>query len=883
MIGSCWNKWDLHIHSPFTNLNNGFKCEVEQYVANIKENSLSLLGVTNYWYFQENELEIIREELRRQGCSTTVIGNLEFRVAQPNKQGDWINVHCLFSESLSTAQINAVVSRLKLTNTTKDDLVIYCSEADFATKTIGCDDAIVDFKSLCEHMESNLVFGRDYLIAICPNGYGGYRPDINEGRSRAIASEIDKKGQVLFGRPQDRDFFLSSTRYEGATAKPIFFCSDAHRLDQIGTQYSWVKAKPNFQGLKQVLFEPSDRIYQTDDFVENSFIKPYFDSIEIEGPIFQGQEISFKKQNIPLNKNMIAIIGGRGTGKSLFLDAMHSRLAVCYGHKRVRGVSVENLRIRVSQGGDLINFDQTSTVPYPYLHVSQGEIHEFAKDPSVLSLEIKKMLGLRQRPFDPALSEELMENMGRYRSFIDYWGAVDTNGSAINKPDYQQNIININSQLIATLTNEQNAALISRYQDNNRLLNEQRAFLSTSNEIKSFIERTVIGLNDRISAYNGSAYAISKSPPLGYTDVLQAIAANVAHTETSVAVLAAQNEEIKAEFAQKGIKQDVSSLLGKVNEYRLNIDNANAKLQEIQGRTSQYFSEQKRRAEIAASYDTYLESLRGEVDIAYASLLAPNADWNAEQNELVQSILKDIQVSGSILFDKGAFYSGLEECVNRGKFRASAGKSTSERLAETFNVHNKSDFFKMLMGHKLIQLGDQLVSLEDFFWSDDYFNQGGRFELFDYLYSPSRIKNYLKVNAEFSYKGKSVEKLSVGQRGTFYVCLKLATDPFGSPFVFDQPEDDLDNGFIMGQLVPLFKQIKKYRQVIIVTHNANLVVNSDAEQVIVAENDGEVVSYVSGALEEGDVRGGIGIRSMVCSILEGGHEAFANREKKYGL
>ncbi|EAU9218929.1 DNA repair protein, partial [Salmonella enterica] len=133
------------------------------------------------------------------------------------------------------------------------------------------------------------------------------------------------------------------------------------------------------------------------------------------------------------------------------------------------------------------------------------------------------------------------------------------------------------------------------------------------------------------------------------------------------------------------------------------------------------------------------------------------------------------------------------------------------------------------------------------------------------------------------YKGKTVDQLSVGQRGTFYVSLKLATDPFGSPFVFDQPEDDLDNSFIMKQLVPLFKKIKKYRQVIIVTHNANLVINSDSEQVIVANYDGDVISYEVGAIEDGNIRMQQGIRHHICSILEGGHIAFSVREKKYGI
>jgi len=70
---------------------------------------------------------------------------------------------------------------------------------------------------------------------------------------------------------------------------------------------------------------------------------------------------------------------------------------------------------------------------------------------------------------------------------------------------------------------------------------------------------------------------------------------------------------------------------------------------------------------------------------------------------------------------------------------------------------------------------------------------------------------------------------------------------------------------------------KKYRQVIIATHNANLVVNADAEQVIIAKNDSEKLSYVSGSLENHE------IRSKICDVLEGGKEAFRKREQKYGF
>ncbi|BDA18720.1 hypothetical protein KAM345_026340 [Aeromonas caviae] len=91
------------------------------------------------------------------------------------------------------------------------------------------------------------------MIAACPNGYGGFRPDTKEGRSLAVAIEIEKRCQIILGRPQDRSFFLNKERYEGAKQKPVFYASDAHKIASIGTMYSWVKAKPTFEGLRQAI------------------------------------------------------------------------------------------------------------------------------------------------------------------------------------------------------------------------------------------------------------------------------------------------------------------------------------------------------------------------------------------------------------------------------------------------------------------------------------------------------------------------------------------------------------------------------------------------------------------------------------------------------
>lgn len=426
------------------------------------------------------------------------------------------------------------------------------------------------------------------------------------------------------------------------------------------------------------------------------------------------------------------------------------------------------------------------------------------------------------------------------------------------------------------------------------MINEKQLTINELKSIQSDIYRSVSELNDEINRLNQKLLEDSHLPLVVFKSTVDKIKSNNSELQSDIIRLQEDNSKIVHAFHQQGINQDISSLLDKISEYQFAIDTANSKLKEIQAKTVQYNEYVKSRADLVATYRDYLISERLKIDEKFQALKVYKPSWNKEQNDLVASMLKDIDINGKIVFDINSFYLGLESCLNRGKFRATQNKTTKDRLEEMFSVRKNTaveDFFNLIAGNEQIiceglfdDNGHQKrICIEELLWKSEFFNQGGRFELLNYLFSPESIKKYLYVNAEFEYKGKTVDKLSVGQRGTFYVCLKLATDPFGSPFVFDQPEDDLDNDFIMTQLVPLFRNIKKYRQVIIVTHNANLVVNTDAEQIIVANNDSEVISYDAGALEDGNIIEGKGTKASICNILEGGSYAFEKRERKYGI
>ncbi len=141
--------------------------------------------------------------------------------------------------------------------------------------------------------------------------------------------------------------------------------------------------------------------------------------------------------------------------------------------------------------------------------------------------------------------------------------------------------------------------------------------------------------------------------------------------------------------------------------------------------------------------------------------------------------------------------------------------------------------------------------------------------------------DHIGVRYEISYDGIDIRKLSPGTRGIVLLLLYLALDDSDDrPLIIDQPEENLDPKSVFDELVALFIDAKAKRQVIIVTHNANLVINTDADQIIVAEAGQHPsgglppISYVAGGLENAP------IRKAVCDILEGGEAAFRERARR---
>lgn len=144
--------------------------------------------------------------------------------------------------------------------------------------------------------------------------------------------------------------------------------------------------------------------------------------------------------------------------------------------------------------------------------------------------------------------------------------------------------------------------------------------------------------------------------------------------------------------------------------------------------------------------------------------------------------------------------------------------------------------------------------------------------------------DHISVRYGIQYEGVDIAHLSPGTRGVVLLTLYLALDDWDTrPLLIDQPEENLDPRSVFSELVPFFRTAAKRRQIIMVTHNANLVVNTDSDQVVVAEAERSspttlpCFTYFAGGLEDPE------IRRDVCRLLEGGEDAFRKRAQRYGL
>lgn len=919
--GSEWRKWDLHIHTPasfhweggkrFCNMTDEEKnAELTNLIEKINQSDVEVFGIMDYWTF-DGYLEL-RQFLEQNPHLNrkTILPGIELRIESPTDFR--LNIHFLLSDNLTTQNLLDFKSSLLIRigaekRRLSDEALIQFAKTldDSKARHHGYTNHQKDIKKCLELGSKTALITRDSLqdaqkdlpdgscLVIVPYDtsdgllkldWKNHPQDDNYFMQSAHAFEtrdFDNIDLFLNNKtPQNEDFIDNFIKTMGGKPKPVVSGSDAHKVANYGVypsnRMTWIKADPTFEGLKYTIYDPSERVRIGQKNPVFEFPKPYFSQIKIQSaqifPALLNKKISFTDTNLELNSGLIAIIGGRGTGKSLLLDAIAKTFNKKKSKDRTDEISMQDgFSVTYSKNtGETEDFQIGADSEIIYLHVHQREVQDIVKDPEFLSNAILDMLGISLIGKNLLDEEEDIDDILRQIKECNAWLKKHSR-------DDSQSIIDRRTQLISTITTESNRQMIESYANNISSTKANEKHTNRLTRLKTKLDSLAVEINSEIRSVNDELAEFS-IPIVDFSSQVASIQEAVSSLNQRITDLKFSNIQVLASLEQEKIEGDPITLLQKVEEYRSEIEKEKETIHQIDTKLGELQSLRERRSTFVDQLDIRFNRLVTHVKDNWVEKSEGRLEWVDQQKKLIKDLLQPISIHGDIYFDEFKFYEHIKSCLNLTKFRARQDSSPLDRIKRMIPVDSYEAYKLLISNQPVILFDDQRPStLDDFLEQEDYFNQDGIDRLLTLLFSEAERQKYLKVLARIKYDDKSPEDLSIGQRGTLYLCLKLATESFFDPIIIDQPEDDLDNDFIMKRLVPIFTTIKKYRQIIIATHNANLVVNADAEQVIVADNESENLSYFSGSLESPK------IRERICDVLEGGKEAFRKREQKYGF
>jgi len=326
--------------------------------------------------------------------------------------------------------------------------------------------------------------------------------------------------------------------------------------------------------------------------------------------------------------------------------------------------------------------------------------------------------------------------------------------------------------------------------------------------------------------------------------------------------------------ADKLIRDQYAALTARISQENSALQNLQVRLVDAEGAAARRKDLQKERED---TYGRVFEAIINEQDALaglYAPLMARLAASSGTLKKLSFSVrrIADVEAWGSVAEEKlldrrkaGPFYgrgSLIAAAMEALKPAWETGTAAEVQAAMTVFMGR---YLKDMLSHAPYAPTQQT---EFRAWSKQF-----AYWLFG--------TDHITVRHEISYDGVDIRKLSPGTRGIVLLLLYLALDDSDDrPLIIDQPEENLDPKSVFDELVALFIAAKAKRQVIMVTHNANLVINTDADQIVVAKAGTHTsgglppISYVAGGLERAE------IRKAVCDILEGGEAAFRERARR---
>lgn len=1018
--GSEWRQWDLHIHTPASFHWRGAKFDVnpnsavnrslvDEMIEAMNNAQPAVFALMDYWTFDGwFALQRRLKEADSPKLHKTVFPGIELRLMAPmSTPNGRLNAHVLFSDKTPDQTLNDFKANLRLAisgrplsdtalvwlaqEMSEDKLKLHSfNKADMADESkaflAGASIAEITAESYREAIRQ---VPENMAIGFMPYDTSDGLKDVKWHAHYAYFISLFAASPIFESRnlelracfvgeetEKNKEFLKKFQEGLGNVPRLVVSGSDAHcyigvkgNNDKRGYgdfpsgKATWIKADPTFYGLMQAIKEPAKRSFIGEcppKQLEIASNKTFFiDRVSVSKNVTTAPGVWLDGANLPLNPDLVAIIGNKGSGKSALADVL---ALLGNSRQKLHFSFLQKNRFRGKSGDPAKNFSARLT----WLDSSE-EMRNLNDDPPVDKVEMVRYIPQghfenlcnahvngSSDDFEKELRAVIFSHTGESIRLgaLDFDQLIDQqeSGFRIQLNDLRKDLHRINQEISSfedQLQPNVKSALLELLSVKNRQIDEHNKIkpdilpkpaielLPEQQEIATQVEAIVVEIKEcekcfaenklrelsifgRVKSLKNireRVKVLERAYKQFIDDTLKDIGVIGLTTEQPVVFavntqllddlsLLLRDELEKIEIDNNSIAERIQlsrakkvSLDAKLNAPQLAFQQSlkslevwNSRHEELTGTDDApdtLFGLQARIKQLdelpmrLESHQGLRCNLTGEIFNVLEAQRKSREDIFKPVQDLIQAngLIREeyklwfqATLGGSADIVAEALFELIKQ--NSGEFRGvDEGYSVVRVLAEKCDFNSRVDVqeFVSCVHAKIVAAASAKTSvgIAPLLRKDKTAT-----DVYDLLFG----LKFLSPRYSLLFQETKIEQLSPGQRGALLLIFYLLVDKGRTPIILDQPEENLDNETVVSLLVPVLAEAKKKRQIIMVTHNPNLAVVCDAEQVIWSVFDRKnesKISYFAGSIENPVING------HVVNVLEGTMPAFNNRRNKY--